>query len=295
MTTMQEALPIQLLIAGAEKSGTSSLIRYLGAHPDVQYHSTLEFPYFVNADLYGEKYLKVFRDFYGCEPDGNMLRAAKSVGVLYQPEAIERVYYHNPSMQIVVTLRNPTDRAYSAYWYARRLGLESAPTFEDAINMKGYNDWCYDGAHSYINRGLYLKHLKNLFCFFEQEHVKIALVEELNSDPLKVCDDILHSHGLSNMDRIFNDKKHNVASLPRFPALNKLIYQGGFLKRIARTFLPRSKRLKIKYKIRELNERAFEKPPMSEETRYKISRFYESSVKELSILIDRRLDNWIVD
>ncbi len=291
---MREDLPIQLLIAGAEKAGTSSLIKYLGMHPGVQYHSTLEFPYFVNEDLSCESYSKVFHDYYGCEPDRNLLRAAKSVGVLYQPAAINRAYQHNPSMQVVVALRNPVDRAYSAYWYAKRLGLELSPTFEAAINLTDYDKWCHVGGNSYVDRGLYVKHLKNLFRVFGQDRVKVVLVEELKNNPSIVCDAILQSHGLPRMEEPFDGKKHNVASLPRFSILNTLIYQKSLLKRIARTVIPRSKRLKIKYMVRELNEKAFEKPPMSEETRLKLSRFYEPSIKELSLLIDRRLDDWII-
>src|SRR5207245_1011448 len=76
-----------------------------------------------------------------------------SVSYMFNREAPERMARLLPKARLIAVLRNPVDRAYSHYWFARAWGAENR-TFEEAVfadpDPKGF---------SYFERGRYLSQL----------------------------------------------------------------------------------------------------------------------------------------
>ena len=73
---------IDMIIVGAAKSGTTSLLRYLGQHPEVCPQREPEFAYFVLDGQYARGYESAFdRYFGGCGRATKVV--AKNVGLMY--------------------------------------------------------------------------------------------------------------------------------------------------------------------------------------------------------------------
>ena len=134
---METATSIQLMIVGAQKSGTSSLLRYLEQHPDMHTHPQPEMTFFLQDREYSRGYEWAFAKYFAGESDrddiANKQLIAKNVMVMHSPEVMQRIYEHNPDIHLVVLLREPVARAYSAYWWARRRGWENIKTYEEAL------------------------------------------------------------------------------------------------------------------------------------------------------------------
>ena len=74
--------PIDVMIAGAPKAGTSSLKNYLWQHPQVCMHKQREFPFFTSDEMYPAGYETYFEEFFGgLQLTESHLLAAKSAPV----------------------------------------------------------------------------------------------------------------------------------------------------------------------------------------------------------------------
>jgi hypothetical protein len=291
--------PVKLMIAGAQKGGTSSLHYYLGQHPDVCTHKQLEMMYFAEDSIHKRGYQHAWDRYFRCEDDQRKIILAKNVGIMYLPQAMKRLYDHNQDVQLVISLRHPVDRAYSAYWYARQMGWEELLTFEDAINAdpdRFANDQIRQRGCAYIDRSRYAKHLKILFQIFKREQVKIILFEDVRSDPINVCKKTFNSVGLDSSFVPITKQRKNPAALPRYKFIPWLMSSNQILpsliRQISRQTVPDHFRDMWKMNIENLNKKIFSPPPMSIDTRERLIHYFKPHNVELSELINRDLSFW---
>lgn len=122
------------MIARAERAGTTSLGLCLGIHSRILWHLGLDarsprigldaFP--SGASEEPDRLAREFRAAFPRDPRSGDFVLAKSVSLLHEPDASRRLRRHNPNCRLVISLRNPVDRAYSSYWYQRYRGAERA-------------------------------------------------------------------------------------------------------------------------------------------------------------------------
>lgn len=152
----------QFLIIGVQKGGTSSLFYYLKSHPQIKRSITKEIHYF---NLFYENGLKWYLGHFPAKSD-KYITGEATPDYIFHIEAAKRIKALNPNMKIIVLLRNPIERAYSAYQMNRRRGLDNRETFQDAIDFEcNYqtnisNDYSYDRDNFfYLQRGKYAAQL----------------------------------------------------------------------------------------------------------------------------------------
>lgn len=285
---------IDVIIAGAEKAGTSSLAKYIETHNKITSHKALEFTYFVNDDEYHKGYESAFSSYFeACEATTKIL-LAKNVGVMYWRKAIERAYQHNPDMRIICILRNPIERAYSAFWYARRLGREPITEFETAIALEPERlrtggdlaRYC-----AYVDRGMYYRQIKQILSFFPRSNVFVYLFEDIKNNPIAVCEQIYTSLSLDKPNSFNISEVHNVASMPRSKLVLELL-NNPWLKRAIKSTIDTRKLRSLREKLVALNERRIDVPKMSKETRQKLAEVFAEPNRLLGELIDRDLSAW---
>lgn len=292
--------PIDIMIAGTQKAGTTSLLKYLCQHPHFKTHPQTEMVYFVNEDAYASGYSVAYNKYFRDYTDENSILLAKHVYAMYSRDAIVRIHQHNSNMYLIVVLRNPIDRAYSAYWYARRRGWENIKTFENALDAESdrikKKGWYFWRHCAYVYNGMYYHHLEWILENFRKEQVLIITSRELASDAKKICNLIFER---MRQDTSFVPEtvvRHNTSGIPRSESFaqifSKVLTSSHPLKKLARSLIPDSLSYKIRHKILKLNDKSFVPPEMNSETRQKLVKLFKPHNEKLEKLLSRDLSHW---
>jgi hypothetical protein len=258
---------IDIVIGGAQRSGTTSLSRYLNQHPCFCLHRNREFNVFLYEEKFNNNYEKFFAQDYLCQDLDRKIILAKSVWIMNLPEAIQRLHKHNPKIKIVLLLRNPVDRAYSAFWYARQRGLEEIGSFEEALyagDDRLRNNFGKFLNCRYLETGAYIKHIKNLQNFFPRDQLHIYFFEEFVRYPETICRDIFSL--FPGIDANFVPEttvKHNSIARNRSSLIARSLSLQEYLrrpKRILRQFIPQKFVFSLRNKLEDINETSFSPP-----------------------------------
>ena len=304
---METATKIQLMIVGAQKSGTSSLLRYLAQHPDIHTHPQPEMPFFLQDREYSRGYEWAFAKYFSGERDPDALAdkrlIAKNVMVMHSPEIMQRIYEHNRDIHLVVLLREPVARAYSAYWWARRRGWENIKTYEEALDAEEARlkeDWFKWRQCAYQYNGIYYPHVKNLITQFGANRVHCILTDDLKADAETVCRQIFEHIGVGTDFTPVLGERHNRAAMPRSERFNFLFTQflasHNPLRRAIRRLLPDATAYKLRKAILDWNDKPQKDvnaiPPLNPETRERQMAYFKPFNDQLAELLSRDLSRW---
>lgn len=295
------------LIIGAAKSGTTALYHYLKQHPQV-YMSPMKEPHFFAFE--GEKLdfqgpwdtqeqlnhvsitsLDTYRlQFQGVSNEVAIGEA--SALYLYIPRTPERIRYYIPDAKLIAILRNPVERAYSAYTFLTREGREPLTDFAQALreekNRISHN-WV--PLYYYQQLGFYYAQLKRYFDAFEQDQIRVYLYEDLNMNSAGMLQDIFR---FLNVDDSFipdMDLKHNVSGIPKNKALNTFLRTRYPIKSIFKPLLPERLRRRLIVSLQNLN---LDKPPsLLPKLRKQLVEVYREDILNLQDLIQQDLSKWL--
>ena len=179
------------VIVGAQKCGTSSLYGYLAEHPQVAPALTKEVHFF---DLNYDQPVSWYQAFFprhgaslaGEPHDGGTITGEATPYYLHHPLVANRIATMLPQIKLIVLLRNPIERTYSAYHHQVRKGREHE-TFEDAIQLESVrtageleklaaDDSYYSLAHhhfSYLDRSVYHPQLERYYEFLPRDQILV--------------------------------------------------------------------------------------------------------------------------
>ncbi len=286
---------IDLMICGAQKAGTTSLLHYLKAHPNVIKQKVNEFAYFVLDEMYNEGYDSAFEKYFEKSSGNSNTVIAKNVGVMYMPNAIKRLHEHNPHVHVVLLLRNPVERAYSNYYYALRKGDETLESFEQAIEAEPKR-LQQDAKHwrncAYLNRGLYCNSIEEFLKYFPKKQLHIYLFENFKKEPSKICKEIFSTLNLEPNVAINYNKKHNEKASAKSSRLAKATNSKNPIKKFLKLFMGPDLRRTLKKSIQQANEISFDQPKMNAETRKKLIEYYLPYNHKLEILTGLDISSW---
>ena len=207
--------PIRLLpdflIIGTQRGGTTSLHRYLDAHPCVGPAANKDLHFFdrryhKGLAWYRGHFPTSIEKYYAERVRGRaFVTGEASPSYLFHPYAPKRVASAIPHVKLIVLLRNPVDRAYSQYHHAVELGHETIPTFEEAIEaeeeriareeeniLKDEHYYSEQYKHlSYLSKGIYVDQLRVWMDLFPREQFLILKSEDFYTDPAATFKEVL--------------------------------------------------------------------------------------------------------
>ncbi len=128
---------VNLFIVGAARCGTTSLWRALNRHDEVCMPRELMFkePAFFSDLKRNMNYRQYISLFQEATPERRIIGDA-STAYLTDVSAAESIFKYNPDAKIVISLRNPADRAFSLYNWMVQEGYEYCGSFESALAME---------------------------------------------------------------------------------------------------------------------------------------------------------------
>ncbi|HEX6710329.1 MAG TPA: sulfotransferase domain-containing protein [Rubrobacter sp.] len=171
------ALP-DFAVIGAAKCGTTFFYHLLTKHPHVEPAATKEIHYF---DMLFDEGIEWYRR---CFPTPRLKEGRKSItgegspSYLFDPRAPERMAGVVPHARLIALLRNPVDRALSAYYHRLRNGQETL-TFEETVRaaLEG------DPDSNRLSRNIYVDHLQRWSDFFSDEQMLVLKSENFFERP----------------------------------------------------------------------------------------------------------------
>ena len=173
--TDERTLGPDIVIAGAARSGTSSLAAQLGTHPDVDPGKVKEPNYFSRGLDKGAQW---YDALYQPRRRG-LLRLDASVSYTspLHPEALDRLAAESPSAFVVYVVRDPIQRAVSHFLFRRHyFHLESAPDFGTALR----------GGSYYVDGSDYSRWLTLLTATFPPQQLLVVPFEVVTAAVLEV-------------------------------------------------------------------------------------------------------------
>ncbi len=187
-----------LIVAGAQKSGTSSLHFLLSQHPEMRGVRQKEVHFFDDNYHRGPRWYRTFfppsdgRLFFEATPD-----------YLPHPYAAARIAETLPEARIVALLREPVSRALSHYWMAWMAGtepLEIEAAFEaEERRLAQEPDHRLENPrfrakakkrYDYVRRGLYAEQLERFFAHHDRTRLLVIRAEDFSRAPQATLDAI---------------------------------------------------------------------------------------------------------
>lgn len=260
------ARPVTWMIAGAQKAGTSSLQNYLGQHPAVATHAHHEITYFIDDDVFDLGYGRCFQKHFELQGSETVI-LGKSVSILTTDIGAERLLAHNPDVDVIVMLRDPVARAYSAYWYARRRGWEPEKSFAAAIRggPSRFADALRRRNCDYLGNSHYARHLDRMYRLFSCERVHVLFFEDMVRDALGMCRALFVKMGVTPQVELII-RSENTGVLVRSERLARAVNTDGVIRQLGKTLIPRRWHGYLARQFDRLNRRDVRPPRIDLET-----------------------------
>lgn len=256
-----------LLIVGAARSGTTALFQLLAQHPGIFLTEPKEPHYLALAGTTprftgpGDRQTinrlavtdaEAYRDlFRGARPD--QVRGEASVSTLYYPEAVRRAAEMVPHARLVASLRDPVERAFSAYSFMRTRGWEPCDTFEAAladeprrIAAGWHHIWHYEAM------GRYGEQLQHVLALFPREQLLVLRHEDLVADPDGTLARV-HAHvGVPHVPHTTTPDPHRSGE-PRSKLLSRIVSTHHPVKKVLSPLLPVGVRRRLRRQVNNRN------------------------------------------
>jgi hypothetical protein len=307
-------------IAGAPKSGSTSLYYYLDQHPEI-FMSPIKEPNYFATEIRAENFADELREHVGSDVQklrdylrgpmlekrfGGMIsewtdylrlfqnaRAEKALGeasvcYLWSKTAAAQIHSKIPQAKIILVLRDPSEVAFSLYLQSVSQSLirrSFRETIEACMRNKSER---FSLLYPFLELGLYYEQVKRFLELFPRQNVLILFYEDYRRQQAEALAEICR---FLDVERGFTPNTSERHLEPRIPRFITATY---FLKRfgIWRHAAERTPRY-LRHWLRDVSCRRREKVAMSSDDRQFLVAYYRTDIEQLSLLLDRDLAAWL--
>jgi len=293
------------LVIGAAKCGTTSLYHYLRMHPSIFMSDEKEPHFFAwvgnppkhqgpgdeEADARTIHDRRTYEALFDPVTTETALGEA-SIFYLYHPWVAECIHKSIPDARLIALLRNPIERAYSAFMHCVRDGRETTADFSEGLALEArrlHDNW--EPLWGYKDAGLYHRQLERYYETFPRDQIRVYLYDDLEREPERMLRNI---YQFLDVDDDFEGDlttRHNVSGVTRSRFLTVLIKQPGSLKTVYQKIVPPDRRFKITERVKQWN---IDKVGMPKAARQNLIAEFRDDILKLEGLIGRDLSHWLV-
>jgi hypothetical protein len=219
------------------------------------------------------EYAQLFADHAG-----EAVRGEASPLYLESPVAAANIRRQVPQAKLLVSLRNPVERAFSGFMMHVRRTREN----EDV-------EAAFQADKHYVQVGFYYRQLARYYELFPREQLRVYIYEEFRDDPTGTMRDIFTYLGVEAEYAIDMSTKHNVGGYPRSKWLNQLLANPA----IRNIFEPITPGWALRA-LRRLQDRNYgQPPPFPPALRARLQELYREDIRKLEDLLQRDLSSWL--
>jgi hypothetical protein len=224
------------IIAGIEKSGTTSLFANLPKHPRIEMTPNA-FKYMTSGMMdnmkephfFNKRWARGVKWYQGLFNDNDKLQGEAASNYLFKEEYIQRMSSVAPHAKIIVALRNPVTRAYSQYNafrepFRRSLSVKLTRLegdkdllvrmaklrnlgFDEVIKKEINKGITLEGG-IIIRKGLYIDLIENLLKYYPRKQVFILISEQMKQDMQGIYNKIFDFLGIERTQINFDMDVH---------------------------------------------------------------------------------------
>lgn len=279
-------MKVDFIGIGAQKCASTWVHGVLSDHPEVGVYPGKEVDYF--SDYYNRGYQWYERQL----GDVNSVRIRGEVSTSYftDSDTPGRVFLYNPNMRIVLSLRDPIERAYSNHLNEVKLR-----------HLTGQNLEFENGLANnpmYLEQSHYGKHLARWLAIFPRDQILVIFQEEIRDAPFIQARNLYRFLGVAEDHQSwFLEKKVNESRIIRNAGVDHFLkYAGKFGRSIGIGGLVEVVRkndlvgrLRRNYNQIELRQMI---PPMREDTRICLQDMLADDMRELAHQLRRKDLPW---
>jgi uncharacterized protein YajQ (UPF0234 family) len=290
-----KATPVDFFVIGAARGGTTSLYNYLQQHPEVFLPGVKECNYFsrvesldkevyLNPEAGKEYHMKIINselvyDQLFLDAKENQKKGEVSPSYMWDESTAKRIYDYHKEAKLIVTLRNPIERAYSHYLMHYHTGYDKAPSFEESLNSERNGIW--GGGNMYLEMGLYYSQLKAYFDLFNRDQIRVIVTEEWTQNSAKAMDDIFDFLEVPAFEGDLSEETFNASKQIKNKGLLDVL-RSEKIKRSLSKILPEKTREKIK---EQLFYKEAPKQEIDLETYNRLKDYFKEDIKQTEELI----------
>ena len=302
------ALPLaNTYLIGAPKSGTTTLARWLAAHPDVHFSVPKE-PFYWADDFprlrahYGFAERRSYEALFSSpEAASARIRAEGSTFYLYSRTAVPSICAAVPDARFIVALRNPaellisyhrtqlvalneSEQDFACAWHR---SLSGRPAASDPLDPKQLDYPLIGALGAAVSR---------LLSRVPRERVHVVSVDDLRVDPTAVWQNLTTYLGISDAPAP-NFLAHNSSlKSARYPRVRRLVHRppdllerpmAGIRQWSRTTSLPGVQRAKQQMWQPE------PRPEVTPEIRAELATYFDADIRLLATLVPVDVSGWL--
>jgi hypothetical protein len=270
---------VDVMLIGAQKSGTTSLAQQLRSHPEICLSADKE-PAFFNTHDDWRSGLGEYHGLFSPTPGQLCLEA--STMYTFLPEfggTHDRIHAYNPDVKLLYVMRDPVERTLSNYAFRRVRRLTSDPP-EVAIVADP----------TFVNRSRYGMQMRPYFERFPAEQIHLMVFEEHLADPAGSLKEIAGFLGIApdGFGTVDETARHASTGESRLSDRGRRIKQHPVSSKVLGA-MPGPLRRFAGQAFRTTLER---KPPVSDEFRERLLRMLDDDIAQVEEWLGRRVDTW---
>lgn len=281
-------IKVNFIGIGGQKCASTWVYDILQGHPEVSLSRDKEIDFFSN--YWDRGYAWYASQFDPPESSEATAVGEVSPSYLSDADAPERVAKYNRDMRIVVTVRDPVERAYSNHKHNIRQGfvLGDDLRFEKAMERNP----------TYLEHGLYGECIARWLAHFPADQVLIVFFDDIQRDPGEVARAIFRFLGVDeNYRSPAIGRKSNasvaVANVRLARTIDSVRKQVLALRFAWVWTLLRVAGIRSVYRAFNMREVDRAIPPMRPETRSWMRRYYRDDIAALESMTGRALSKWV--
>ncbi|WP_053976071.1 sulfotransferase domain-containing protein [Mangrovimonas xylaniphaga] len=283
----------RLFIIGFPKCGTSSLFDVLAKHEAIASSSKKEPHFFMDRnevlnfqgkgdDVWQKMVVtseEKYNQLFSTSPKTEYLMEG-STNYIYSTHALENIRKKFSEVKIIVCLRDPVMRAFSA-WMHLKAGERENLTFYEALQNENIriND-NYEYLWRYKMGGQYEKWISQLLNIFDEADILFINSKEMvnQNEIKKKCFDFLSLHTNEGNVIANHTTSRNEGGFIKNQFIHNLQISNSSLMKFVKGCMP----ISLKNKLRRVN---YEKPQISKQEREYLERYFNKTYVDIEKMI----------
>jgi hypothetical protein len=264
------------LFVGPQKTASTWIYDILNKN------SMLKFPKKTKETFFWDRFYDRGLEWY-LEHFDDSDKIISEVGPTYfsSEETIERVYKYNKNTKVIITLRDPANRAFSMYLHHLKKGRYNVP-FWEAVKL----------YPEIIESSHYKKYINMWSSQFGNKNIIIILQEEIKTDSLDVVTNLCEFLGIPiEYNQKMLNRKSNEASMPKYIFLAGIFTKISlFIRKLGLySIVNFANNIGIKKLIYSSNKQI---PKLDKQLRKELIEIFYTDIEYIEKIKNKNLENW---